>query len=292
MSARRQLTIAIAAVALAARGAMAQNPRIESVRVSRAPRTDPRDSTWELAPEIELPLFPQALVMPYLLVPTVGSVRVRALHDRDWLALRIEWADSSRDDLGDTGRFTDAVAIELPLGIRDSTSPFMGSSGRQVHIVQWRADRQRDVERGRPRRIQDLHPGAWVDVYPPYRRASGADSGAGASSERRYFVAGAAGNPRASFGQLSPVEELWAEGPGTLASQSRQDAEGAGRWEAGRWRVVIAVPRRARDRANARLPEGEALAVAFAVWNGADGQAASRKQYHPWVELLLPRARR
>jgi DMSO reductase family type II enzyme heme b subunit len=145
------------------------------------------------------------------------------------------------------------------------------------------------VDRGRAD-VQDYYPGYWADPYPfvtashPYDIEEAFQSAAA----RRYFAGTAAGNPVSKIFRRWPVEELHAEGFGSLADHSMQDARGKGVWQHKKWTVVLALPRRAPDPANPRLRHGTTTHLAFAVWNGRTEDVGGRKQWAPFLKLHLP----
>jgi hypothetical protein len=250
---------------------------------------DPGHEAWKGSPEMILELMPQGVAFPMLQEPNVDKLRVRALRDGQWLALRLEWADKTKSDMLEVDKFTDAVAIELPLGEPSKANPMMGAKGNPVYIAHWKAVWQRDVDQGRAD-VQDYHPNFWADTYPfvslghPYRVTEAFQS----ADQRRYLPGVAAGNPVSSLQRREPVEELQAEGFSTLADHRFQDARGRGVYADGVWRVVIAVPLRVPDLANPVLQPGVATQVAFAVWDGGSANVAGRKQWYSFVTLNLP----
>ncbi|GIW73110.1 MAG: hypothetical protein KatS3mg102_2652 [Planctomycetota bacterium] len=268
--------------------AAVSSTELRALAVERAPLTDPADPLWERAPRLVVALLPQQIAYPRLAEPSVNQLEARALADPQWLSIRLSWADPSRDDVLATDRYTDAVAVELPLGDPARTSPFMGSAEHPVYILQWKAVWQRDLEHGRAD-VQDLHPGYWADPYPfvtgghPYPVLEAYQT----ADARRYLPGVTAGNPASRLYRRWPVEELHAEGFGSLAAHRFQDARGGGGWAEGRWRVVLALPRHVPDRANPTLGPGES-AIAFALWDGARANVGGRKHYFPFVKLVLP----
>lgn len=91
-------------------------------------------------------------------------------------------------------------------------------------------------------------------------------------------------------GQKSAVQELVAEGFGTTTVVAAPTAVGWGEWRDGSWAVTVARPLQAGT-GRSNLPIGRTTHAAFAVWDGADGQAGSRKMRSGWVPLLLEAGR-
>jgi DMSO reductase family type II enzyme heme b subunit len=76
-----------------------------------------------------------------------------------------------------------------------------------------------------------------------------------------------------------PVQDLIAEGPGTLTAASSTTSDGRGERSEDGWTVVI----------TRLLPEGFDTAapaqVAFAVWEGSQEEVGARKMRTPWITL-------
>lgn len=240
---------------------------------------DPFDRAWDQAPEHLAKLIPQDLVEPRLMQPSTAEVRVQALASGGEIAFRLRWQDAHRNDAPRPGEFVDACAVQLPRRIeREPLDPQMGQAGRPVEITLWRADWQAWTE-GRGDSIRDLYPNAAVDHYPFEARSLESGSPAQEEMARSYAPARTLGNSRSGPRQ-SPVEDLVAEGPGTLAP-SPAGSKGKGARTADGWAVVL----------SRRLPTGLAprarTQVAFAVWEGSREETGSRKMRTGWIPLLM-----
>jgi DMSO reductase family type II enzyme heme b subunit len=77
------------------------------------------------------------------------------------------------------------------------------------------------------------------------------------------------------------VEDLVAEGPGTLAPAGKTASRGKGVYSEQRWSVVFVRPRPAGLTSTSRTQ------IAFAVWNGAQGETGSRKMRSAWIPLAV-----
>jgi hypothetical protein len=262
---------------------------LSAEKVDKLPWDKPSAEEWDKSPEVILELMPQGVAFPMLQEIKVPRMKVRALRDRDWIAFRLEWEDKTKSDQLEVDKYTDGVAIELPLGNPDKTNPMMGTASDPVYIAHWKAVWQRDVDQGRAD-VQDYHPNFWADPYPfvtsgyPYPVTEAFQS----ANQRRYLPGVAAGNPVSSLARRQPVEELQAEGFSTLADHRFQEARAKGVWTDGVWRVVISIPLVSGDAANPKFPIGGKQKVAFAVWDGGSSNVAGRKQWHPFVTLNLP----
>lgn len=274
----------------AAAAACGRGPTIDAAQVTVPlvtgvlPAEDPSSVLWDRAPEHPAALVAQDVVEPKLLVPGASRVRVRALHNGEWVVFRLEWEDKTRDVLPQTGITSDAVAVQLPVeGGSAVPDPAMGEEGKPVHICYWKAVWQDDAERaGRGQdRIAALYPNATTDHYPFLANPAAKDEMA-----RRYAPAEAAGNPVTSRRGQSAVQELVAHGYGTTTAAPTQRAVGKGTWRSGRWLVTIARPLDGGP-GMARMAAGQKTYLAIAVWDGASRQAGARKMRSAWIPVVL-----
>ena len=139
-------------LALAASTALAQAP-LRAVRFAQpGPLVDANASVWKGAREVTVPMLPQVVTTPTNPTAAVNQLKVRAAHNGQWLSLRLEWADKTRNDRVLTDQFGDQVAIEFPVDMKGDAipSPMMGHKGGRVNILQWRAPFQRDIDEGEP----------------------------------------------------------------------------------------------------------------------------------------------
>lgn len=241
------------------------------------PSEDPTHELWEGVPALRVDLYPQAMTPPMLTHSTIPWLGVRALHDTETIAFHISWQDNEVDDIEAMARFRDAVAVQLPVVTGSNPPITMGGPGQGVHIIQWKASWQADIDHGR-RTVRHAFPHGFNDVYPELLMSA---------EEAQVFYPGLhVANPIAVGGKDQPVEEAYAEGFGSLVTSPRQQAVGRGIRLAEGWAVVIGIPL-AGDATHADLSVGDVTQVAFAAWNGADRNRGSRKHWGNWVELRL-----
>jgi DMSO reductase family type II enzyme heme b subunit len=98
---------------------------------------------------------------------------------------------------------------------------------------------------------------------------------------KRYAPARALDNAMAGP-RKQPVQDLLAEGPGTLYPAAETRSTGSGKREGqDGWAVTIVRP----------LPNGVTTGgrtqVAFAVWQGAQGEAGPRKMRSAWLPIAV-----
>jgi DMSO reductase family type II enzyme heme b subunit len=241
---------------------------------------DPHDKAWADAPVHPAKLVLQDLVEPRLMQPSTVEVQVQALANGGQIAFRLEWADSTQNDRPGPKHFLDACAVQIPAKIEaNAPAPQMGEAGKTVQISYWRSDWQAMLE-GRADNIQGLYPNASVDHYPFNAKPLEKNAAAQNEAATRYSPARAMNNRRTGWRE-SPVEDLIAEGPATLAPAPQSVSKGRGVRTKTGWAVVITRP----------LPQGLApnvrTQIAFAVWEGGHGETGARKMRTGWIPLVM-----
>ncbi|MBI4125849.1 MAG: hypothetical protein HY609_02920 [Deltaproteobacteria bacterium] len=222
-------------------------------------RPDPNAAVWQSIPETTVNLLPQNITQPSLFQTSVAQLKVKTLHNKKWLAVRLEWQDKTKDQAVSLDHASDACAIQFPVKEAEKTSPFMGNKGFPVAILHWKAIWQKDIE-DHYQQVKDLYPNTYNETY-------------------RFGIQAAidAKNPLSQPKRQTPVERLMAEGFGTLTTQAEQNASGWGIHTDGKWQVVLARP----------LQDKGKTSIAFALWEGGDKNAGAKKNYAPWVSLIL-----
>jgi hypothetical protein len=250
--------------------------------VAVVPVDDPLAPEWETAAAVTINLERQDQTMPMLETVNVPSITVRAMSDGRRIAWHMSWDDAQADYPLDTDRFCDAVAIQFPL--KANAAYTMGARDFPVQIIQWKAIWQKDIDE-HFQDVQDLHPNYWADLYWfadgqwPYRVPDDFTR----TESLDWFIAYRAGNPMADMYRRIPVQEMFAEGFGTLIQQPDSISIGRGVWRDGRWSVVIARPMETTDASDFQFTPGTRSTVAFAVWDGAAENVAGRHQQTQWV---------
>lgn len=242
-----------------------EDGRIHVAKVKQLP-AGPEDALWERLDAVRVPVNP--------LWPepnTILAVAVRAVHDGRRVAAQLQWRDPAFNGAPLRPQdFQDAVALQFSL---NGSTPFlgMGDERNPVNLWFWRAGWQQEMDGPRPdvgTKFASMH----VDTY---FRAS-------------YQTAQSAGNPLAQP-RRSPVEDANARGFGTLASQpeSGQNVQGRGLWRDGFWTVVLVRDLKSRDAGDVQFKPGKPVPVAFAVWDGGQGDRNGRKEISNWYQFIL-----
>jgi hypothetical protein len=245
---------------------------------------DPADPAWGKAQSTNVELILQDLVEPRLMTPSTTRLHARAVTDGERIAFRLEWSDATNNEIPKTGAFTDACAIQLPQESGpDLPAPQMGEVSRTVEITYWRATWQAEVEGRLTDDIRSIYPNATTDHYPYDAQSLTPDSEEQKEMERRYSPAEAVGNEM-GVSRTRAVQDLLAEGPGTLTPMEQQLSTGGGSRTGDGWQVVMVRP------APSWLVRGAQSQVAFAVWDGEADETGARKMRSVWVPLALPEA--
>lgn len=249
------------------------------IKCETLPET-PDHPTWDTVPECVVQLIAQDLVEPRLLKLSTPEIRVRAVSDGNRMAFRMTWADATKDDLPGPTQFVDACAVQLPSVIEATVpAPQMGETGRPVDIVFWNAAWQATID-GRGDTIHDLQHRAAVDHYPFEAASLSPGSPTQQEMATRYAPARAVGNTMAGP-RKTPIQDLIATGPGTLAPVAEGRSTGAGCRTTSGWSVVIV-----RDVPKGLIPRGSSQ-VAFAVWEGSHAEIGARKMRTAWIPLMF-----
>ncbi len=236
------------------------------------PLDDPWASVWDGSDSEVVPLSAQNIAPPFG-GGTISSITARALHDGQQLFFMVEWDDNEADDsVAGAHLFSDAAALQFPVGGDDA--PYtMGGVGLPVNIWQWKAVWQADIESGFET-IQDRLGDTYVDSYQQ-------------EGNPLYRTAEEAGNILSQRDRITSVENLVAEGWGTLTTADIQDVDGVGVWRGGQWRVLFVRDLEPAEPGLASFAPGEVTSVAFAVWDGQALDRDGQKSIAPFIQLNL-----
>ena len=222
---------------------------------------------------------------------SIHQVEARGFHNRRWMYISLTWYDITKDTRRVAPQqFADTAALMFPvtrpaeISPKSPFSPRMGDKGKMVNILQWKADWEEDLGSYEGLvDVEDEYPHYTTKYYDPVvDRVKELDN-----TPERQGGGLAAGNPLSQPGRVGSVEELNAEGFGTLTSQDHQDAFGSASWQDGKWTVVIAKPLSTVDPNDTQFEPGSATFVNFAVWNGHEqdmnGQKSVSLRWHPII---------
>jgi DMSO reductase family type II enzyme heme b subunit len=269
----------------------AAEPVITSGAVKDIP-TDPMDPAWGGAGAAIIPMAPQNVAAPGINAASVPSIKVSSVHNDKNIAIRVEWYDSTVNDaVNMSDKFSDACAIQF--AVKPGTEPnfMMGEKDGPVQILQWKAAWEKDLAKGY-QDVEQAYPNYNVDTYPETKavpQKANYPVTSFSPNAQKYIAGLAAGNNLSNPLKNTTVEELNAEGFGTLTAQATQNAMGKGVSDYRYWKVVIVRPLDSGDASDAVLKAGSTVPVAFTVWDGSKGERGARKNYSDggWVKLNI-----
>ena len=243
-----------------------------SVRTDQPVDNDPDNPVWDSVPVRTVRLIPlNARKNP------ITRIEFQSLVTDEEIAFRVSWEDPVANRTSSRHQdFKDAVALEFALGdvtlhTHGHNEPFfgMGNRGKPVNIWQWRADWQQEIETKKE-----------------------LDYAVSEDMDMDVMIFGGEVNPVDSLNPFRevPIEELNAEGFGTLTPQPRtkQNIDGEGRFREGRWTVVFRRPLESFNKWDVKFTRGKPVLIGFAVWDGQLQDRNGRKTVSMWQRLHLP----
>lgn len=257
-----------------------EHKTIVSKYVSGPLPLDTNSSTWDTAPQTAIPL-----TLLWQRSEMTQYVKVRSINNGTEVALLLSWNDPSKDTgVLQTEGFRDAAAVQFSLS---PNLPFYGMGEKEgaANMWHWKADWEEDLVQFASIESQysAMHDDFARDTYNLgirnnlYRSAS--------------FVAGglSAGNLLSLPNRGSSVEDLNAVGFGTLTAQppEEQNVSGKGVWKNGEWRVVYKRILGSNGSNDAKITAGKPVPIAFAVWDGGQGDRDGQKSVSQWHELVV-----
>ena len=235
--------------------------------------TDPFSPIWEGVASTSLVLRPLSARRD-----AVEFVNVASVNNGEQLAIRIQWDDPTHDAFSElrSDLFRDGVAVQFALGAvtlhtHGHNEPFfgMGNRNKPVNIWHWKAGLEEALEAE-----DDLE-------Y----------AGGGVDMDALIFgdIIAEAFSRVSSTGE-NPVEELNAEGFGTITTQppENQNVEGKGEWKDGVWTVVFLRDMIKTGKWDVDFAQRiDPALMAFAVWDGVKEDRNGRKVISVWQRFTV-----
>ena len=206
------------------------------------------DEEWKRGSFASLHLFPQIIKEPRLFTPSLDTLSLKALYNKDELMMLIEWDDRtlsspaskvSTDIAGGT-HFPDALAVEFP-----SANPSTGKSSRLPFFGEGDSERPVNI---------------WY-----WRGTGGATKETGGGEVKLYSATGS-----------SKRKEAKPDIKGVTAKGVYRD---------GTWRVVIKRSLRTNNPDTEIQFDKTTLPVAFAVWDGSNLERGSKHVLTSWHKI-------
>lgn len=124
------MRLALLPLCFTATAALAQDVEVRAVKADLS-KDDPSAAYWAGAPEVNVSLIGQPMVVPRPSTTTTANLTVQAVHDGKRVAFRLRWSDKDKSEAGPLGKFSDAAAIQFPSGNPEFPPPvMMGAKGR------------------------------------------------------------------------------------------------------------------------------------------------------------------
>ena len=258
---------------------------IQAARVDTLP-DHPESGIWRTATPVNLHLMPL-----WWRSDRPEEVTVRALHDGKTLALLMVWHDETNDNTALRPQdFRDAAAIQFSL---TANPPFfaMGATGAPVNIWMWKSELQADLDLAY-QDVERAYPNVGIDSYPNLLRSAVEQPTRHAltlQSDPTFVTGWGAGNIVSDPQQKSAVEDLAAQGFGTLRARPRieQKIDARGVYGQGSYKVMFRRTVSPTGAGAVALGPGSTVPVAFAVWNGSAGDRDGKKSVTIWQDLKI-----
>lgn len=254
---------------------------------------DPNHRMWAAAKPYNVPLICQTITNPKNIHCATSKILVSVVTNGKQIGIKMDWVDVSKDELNiQHEQFRDAAAVMFPVKAGDEPSFTMGNAGNMVNIWHWKSEWQKDhtgstaaTER---MDMEDVYPYMSADWYVDEE-----PDGKVSYHDRQGKHLGSF-DPAASSGNIfskidkrrSAVEDLNAEGFGTLTTQETQNVDGHGAWNQDGWRVVFVRDLADSDKNDVQLT-GDSTPIAFAVWDGSNSERNGLKSISRWNVLKL-----
>ncbi len=221
---------------------------------------------------------------------SVCGAEVKAIHDGFTIYFQITWSDPTKDIRTIAVQdFKDAAALMFPLGAVEITpadhfSPRMGDREKPVNIWHWKADWAEDLyDKNKLVGVEVQYPNLEDDFYSnPYLSDHLHEL---ITSSEMLSGGCAANNLLSQPARGRTVEDLNAEGFGTLTTQEHQDVNGYSQYKNGVWTVIMYRSLTTSDRDDVQFVPGGQSYFNVAIWNGSEkdrnGQKNISVQWHP-----------
>lgn len=220
---------------------------IRAVRTTGDLPSDPTDSAWDAAPAITFSLAPNVIKEPRLFTSLNEMVTVRALYNDNDIAMRVD--------------------------VDDRTYSVPGSELEQEYALE-------DVTATRDA----------IAVQLP--------ASVSGTNEKPYFRQGDRKNPVNMWSWTAPavtpeiaetvsIIDAFGQEKSPIVRADSSDLSATGAWKDGRWQVVFKRALKTNTIADLQFSEGVYTPIAFANWDGVNGEEGLRQSFTAWYWLLL-----
>jgi len=324
------LSVTIAALVMAFGVSTASATVIEALKVKGNIPLDPTDPFWSnygptKGTHVVLDLDPQMVTNPMWPNPATKWVNVKAANNGSEIAVRLEWTDSTRNDvMVRSQHYKDQSAVMFPVNQAGEEPPFtMGGDGERVNIWQWKATWDKEgAGRTGNTGMQDMEDqyeymamgsGSYY-MYEPdgslkldnstptgepgTKEAARADRGAGDIAKRSTYVDFGMGKNEGVYNPGRATHNILSDASMRVSPVEDLNAEGFSTLTtqasqnvqgAGNWsnnRWAVVYKRALKnDDQNDTQFTTGKTPIAFAVWNGQNKERNGQKGVTQWHEL-------
>lgn len=263
---------------------------IEGLEVANNLPTSVDDKAWQKAPASTFRLVPNIIKGERLFTPLNDTITARVLYNEREIAFLLEVDDRTESrpggaiteqfPNGDETMFSDAIAIQFPQEGAYATAPVdkplyrHGDPRHHTTIWYWNAGSVEPAVEPRTVLLEGSGPDNKLLVREPStldKEPSVLDKEPSAQDKEPSALDK---EPSAPDKEPSAANNLMAQG----------------KWQHGRWRVLMKRPRNLHDKRDQdlRFTEGQFIPVSFANWDGNNAEVGSRHTLTTWYWLLLP----
>jgi len=246
---------------------------------------NPMADIWNKAPSTTIQLSGQAIVAPMDLNPATKSITVKSIHNSKYIAFLLSWSDPHPSTFRVNDKFSDAIALEVPLKPDNTTPITMGGNGKEVVILQWAAYRQYNITKGFAD-IPKIEPYYYTGYIYPQAKPPYAYPKDWNNKYAQDYVGGKV--PYWKNTRDTSVIEFIADGYTTTTWRKHQEAKGVGVYKNGKWYVEIIRPFNIKGALNPEWGPNSKTFIDFAVWQGYAKERDSRKAIsYAWIPLII-----
>ncbi|MEE9260329.1 MAG: ethylbenzene dehydrogenase-related protein [Candidatus Scalindua sediminis] len=248
----------------------------------------PDGAAWDTVSSIEMPLAGQIVARPRLWIPSVNSIRIKSMYNKEDIVFLLEWDDKTNEQ---DEAYSDAVALQFPTKIPEGMKkPYfaMGESGKSVIIWHWRAyDEFKQTEKNENGGDTEAATDGGSSVAEHEKAEKQEEvSETGAVQEEKI----AEEKPKEKFRGFATIKEMNAKGFKNLAEQpsNSQHSKSKGYWKNGKWKVMITRPLMTDDKKiDIQFETGKLIPYALAAWDGSNSEIGGQKSISSWYYLVL-----
>ncbi|MCF6258114.1 MAG: c-type cytochrome [Gammaproteobacteria bacterium] len=232
--------------------APSDEPVVRAMKVEGALPDDINAEIWDEVPAVTLVLVPNIIKEERLFTPLNDAVTVRVLYNDDEISFLLEVNDRTDSRPGE----------KESMQIHDA-SLTMHSDAIAIQFPQQASFETRPVV-----------------VKPLYRH--------GNSSHPVTIWYWNAGSLEPEITPRSVLLDAYGPDQKMVPRDADNTFSANGKWEHGRWRILMKRPRQGGDSGDVSFNEGSFIPVSFANWDGNNGEAGSKHTLTTWYWLILP----